>query len=117
MQADPHLQLRYLPGGASVEAVHLATPCEGNKLNLACVSRFETYGGSRRNAQPKSARRFAVKIERAIGFVEMEVASYLDRAIAPIGYDDLLHLQADIGLMRFSVECENDLSGDHRIGL
>ena len=101
----------------SVEAVDLAAPCEGNEFDLAGVSRFEAHGGSRRNAQTKSARRLAVKIERAVGFVKVEMASYLDRAIAPIGDDDLPHLQADIGFMRLSVGCQDDFSGDHRIGL
>jgi hypothetical protein len=89
----------------SIEAIDLAASREGDEFDFAGVSRLKAHGGSRGDAKTEPACLLPIKVERAVGFKEMKMAPYLDRAIAPIGDDNLSHLKADIGIMWFIVGC------------
>ena len=67
-----------------------------------------------RSRNPRAC--LTIKVERAVRLEKMEVAADLNGAVASIGDDNLPHFEPNIGLVRFTVSRQSDLSRDHRIG-
>jgi hypothetical protein len=99
-----------------VEPVDFETSGEGHKFDFTGIPRFKADGGSGRDAKAEPAGLLAIKLKRAVGFKEMEVASHLDWAVSPVRDDNLSHFKADIGFKGVIAGWDN-FSRDHRIGL
>jgi hypothetical protein len=71
----------------SVAAYHHAAAAERSQLYFFFFSWLEAYGCARGNIQAHPVGGCAIEFKFAIGFEKMEVASYLDRAVASVAHD------------------------------
>ena len=81
----PHALTLRLTVDFTVKPAHYPMAAISDQRDFADLTGFETHRRSGRDIKPESPRGLSVEIQRGVGFKEMIMRAYLNRAVAGIG--------------------------------